>query len=127
MHEEPCNVDVAKKPLLLLLLLLYIFLYYNLLDKEKTYTKVKSSLLQTQFEIQKLCYDSAHGKNSCKVYQGFHFVRNVRNCQEFEKFCQKVRKMSGKLLIFSNVRKMSGIFYDILSGNFPYFMFFCSV
>ena len=37
--------------------------------------------------------------------QGCHFVRNVRNCQEFERFHQKVRKMSGKLF---EVLVMSG-------------------
>ena len=28
LHEEPCNVDVANKPLLLLLLLLLLFIIY---------------------------------------------------------------------------------------------------
>ena len=30
LHEEPCNVDVANKPLLLLLLLLLLFLLFFL-------------------------------------------------------------------------------------------------
>ena len=57
------------------------------------------------------------------IYQGCQKVRNVRNCQEFEKFCQKViefLEMSGEVQEFS-------IFYDVLSGYIPYFMFFCSV
>ena len=43
-------------------------------------------------------------KKLCNVtLQRYHFVRNVTNCQEFQIFCQKVRKMSriGELLVMS--------------------------
>ena len=33
MHEEPCNVDVANKPLLLLLLLLLLFIIIIMVSK----------------------------------------------------------------------------------------------
>ena len=46
-------------------------------------------------------------------------VRNFRN------FARKSGKCQENWLILSNVRKMSEIFYDVLSGGIPYFMFSC--
>ena len=53
-------------------------------------------------------------KNEIILNQGCHFVRTfLPKCQE-------------NCWVFSNVRKMSGIFY-VLSGDIPYFMFLCSM
>ena len=81
------------------------------------------NLQHLSFQMKSFFRNLREKKMSTSFMQGCHFVRNVGTYQKFEKFCQKVRKMSEKLLSFSNVRKISGIFHDMLIRDIPYFMF----
>ena len=48
-------------------------------------------------------------------------VRNLRN------FAKRSGKCPENWWVFSNVRKLSVIFYEVLSGYTPWFLFFCSM
>ena len=62
---------------------------------------------------------------------------NLENAKGGLPFCQEYQELPGiweilpksqeYVIIFSNVRKMSGAFYGVLSGDNAYFMFFCSM
>ena len=56
-----------------------------------------------------------------KVATLSRIVRNLIN------FAKKAGKYIRKIVDFNIVRKMSGIFYDVVSGNIPYFVFLFNV
>lgn len=56
------------------------------------------------------------------LIRGWHF-RNVRNCQKFEKFCQRDKKIDKSLVISGKCEECS----YVLSGHIAYLMFLCTM
>lgn len=71
--------------------------------------------------------------NKCVMYLSFscNSIVTLSGMSGIVKNLKDFTKNSGKCQescwVFSNIRKMSGILYDTLSGDIPYFMFFRSM